>query len=979
MVDGLLLLTVVLLGGIGLISAGLALRNRLSFRIASRNIRRARSRTLLVVLGLLVGTAIISGSLVMGDTIRTINVHYSYLTWGYSDEGIYGVAPDGGFLYIPATVAAQIATTAASDPNVAGVTPEIVDTVQIFDHTTGIPQTNLYLVGANVSQSAALGVFTSVSGGTLAGPASGQVFLDALAARDINASVGDVLTIYGAVPVTATLQAIVLDDVRGGILTAGFAGGTVFTDLVTAQRVMNASGQVNMIAVTNVGSQVAGMELSPTVSAQLNTTLAEIPGTSALSVHMLLYDGVHQAEAASESTQTIFLVFGLFSIVAGAMLIVGIFSMLAEERKGEMGMLRAIGLTRRDIVLSYYFEGLIYSAGSALAGTIVGVGTGYLLLSLYTTFVPNSGVGSDVILGSFTVGESSLLASYLAGFLLTLGTVAIASVRVSRLNIVRAVRDTPEPPPPLRTYTYLAYLGVAGLAVGLLLFAATFQGTSDVSTPFLGVTLALLGAGLVGSRLLPNRIIFSAVGIAFLLWAGYAPLHRWVLGNQHSGGIFVLFSQGITMVTGALLVICFNAPAIVHGLERLIAGRSGATPVTRVGLSYPSRRVARTSITLAIFALVLFTIVVLSTYSATLTGNLTDSVAAQSGGYSFFAASARPIPDLPGQIAANATLNPMFATIVPMVLGAAAVTVPGSGASTYHERLFAAPSNAQPASSFYATSQFPFAATYLGLTWSEVMSELASNQTVAVLDGSYGGGGFLAAGHPIVGVGATIEVGNPATGASRNLTVIAVLKEQTLGGIWMNPTAAGALGFVSVQGYLVTVHSGVSTTVAAQKIKGAFYQYGLVLVVFADVLAATTTLISGEIGLLEVFIGLGLAVGIAALGILALRAVTERRREIGMLRAVGLTRAMILRAFLVEYMFVTLTGAIVGGALGLLIIYNLVNAPNAADSGVVSLYVPWLNLAIVMAVTTILATLAVIGPSFRGSRLPPAQAIREVG
>jgi len=71
----------------------------------------------------------------------------------------------------------------------------------------------------------------------------------------------------------------------------------------------------------------------------------------------------------------------------------------------------------------------------------------------------------------------------------------------------------------------------------------------------------------------------------------------------------VIFVFGVMMVAGALLIVAFNGPALARLLERIAAGGRGTTPVSRIGLAYPSRRAARTSITLAIFSLVLFTIV----------------------------------------------------------------------------------------------------------------------------------------------------------------------------------------------------------------------------------------------------------------------------------------------------------------------------------------------------------------------------------
>ncbi len=83
---------VVLVGIVALIllaTALLALRSRLTFRIAMRNIRRSRSRTILVILGLLVGTTIISGSFVVGDTLQELELHYTYLGGGLTDEAIW--------------------------------------------------------------------------------------------------------------------------------------------------------------------------------------------------------------------------------------------------------------------------------------------------------------------------------------------------------------------------------------------------------------------------------------------------------------------------------------------------------------------------------------------------------------------------------------------------------------------------------------------------------------------------------------------------------------------------------------------------------------------------------------------------------------------------------------------------------------------------------------------------------------------------
>ena len=51
------------------------------------------------------------------------------------------------------------------------------------------------------------------------------------------------------------------------------------------------------------------------------------------------------------------------------------------------------------------------------------------------------------------------------------------------------------------------------------------------------------------------------------------------------------------------------------------------------------------------------------------------------------------------------------------------------------------------------------------------------------------------------------------------------------------------------------------------------------------------------------FMGLGLIVGVAALGVITARAVVERRQQIGVLRAIGFRRGMVQLSFLIESSF----------------------------------------------------------------------------
>jgi putative ABC transport system permease protein len=979
-VGGLLLLLLVLV----LVLAVLAYRHRLAFRIGLRNVRRAKSRTVLLILGLLVATTIVSGSLIVGDTITQVNVHYTVLAIGYNDEVIGNVSPSGSYTAFPYSVYTDLAAATAGDGSIAGMAPEVVSRASVYDRTTGVPQPSLYLVGVNANQSTQLGNFVADNGSVVNGPAPGEVLLDDLAASELGASTGDQVYLYGvgATPIPSVVQAVVQDNIRGAFPTGGLGNfGTVFTDLTTAQKLENLTGAINYLSVTNVGDQANRLSLAPSVSATLNASLAMIPAAHGLTVEQLLVNGLAAANSAGTSVQTLFLVLGLFSIVAGAMLIVGIFVLLAEERKGEMGVLRAIGLQGRELVYSFLFEGVAYSAGSALAGTLLGVGVGYGLTYAFSSLEHTPGLPSDAILDSFTVTAQTLVIAYVVGFVLTLVTVAFASRRASRLNIVRAIRDLPEPPPPLRTYTYLAFVGVAALLLGTILLLTTYSGTSDESYPIIGGAMMILGLALIASRFMRNRIAFSAAGLALLVWAGDVDVHKVVLGNDHGGGIFIIFTEGITMVAGALLLYAFNSAWLANGILRLVGGRSQRAPVARIALSYPSRRPARTTISLAIFALVVFTLVAIAGFGAVINASLGSTLQQQSGGYTYLAYSSTPIPDLPGQIANNSTLAPEFSAVVPLDYGGVYVNVSGYAQNPYSDSLYAGPPNQPPASNFYTTNQYTYTSTENGMTAAQVSAALATQPGVAVVDQSYAPvsnnieGGTPGA-HPTVSPGSTMVLTNPVNGNRTTVTVIGIMSQSLISGVFVGPSVATALDFHETKRFLLTTAPGVDTTLAAQMLKSAFFSYGLVVLNIANLLATSIATTEAVIGLLQIFVGLGLAVGIVAMGIVALRAVVERRREIGMIRANGFTRTMVLKAFFLEYSFVALVGIAIGTALGLLIVWNLTQSSAATSIGVTTFAVPWASLALILLVAYGLSMVAVTEPSLRAARMPPAEAVR---
>ena len=129
--------------------------------------------------------------------------------------------------------------------------------------------------------------------------------------------------------------------------------------------------------------------------------------------------------------------------------------------------------------------------------------------------------------------------------------------------------------------------------------------------------------------------------------------------------------------------------------------------------------------------------------------------------------------------------------------------------------------------------------------------------------------------------------------------------------------------------------------------------------------------------LFQGFMGLGLVVGSASIGIVSTRAVVERRQQIGVLRAIGYKPWMIQWSFLLEASFVALLGILLGIGLGVILAYNFYEGElKAAEMAGLSFGVPWATLGIIVAIAYAMSMLTTYLPSWQAARIYPAEALR---
>ena len=118
-----------------------------------------------------------------------------------------------------------------------------------------------------------------------------------------------------------------------------------------------------------------------------------------------------------------------------------------------------------------------------------------------------------------------------------------------------------------------------------------------------------------------------------------------------------------------------------------------------------------------------------------------------------------------------------------------------------------------------------------------------------------------------------------------------------------------------------------------------------------------------------------LAVFIALLGIVNTLALSvyERTRELGLLRAVGMTRSQVRQMVRWESVVISLIGAAAGAVLGTGL--GLVLAQALKDEGIKSVSVPWLSISLYVAAAAVAGVVAAVGPGRSASRVDVLKAV----
>ncbi|PWI46040.1 FtsX-like permease family protein [Streptomyces sp. ICBB 8177] len=849
-----------------------------------RNFFAHKGRMALSAVAVLLSVGFVCGTLVFTDTVDTTFDKLFAVTAADVTVQPHGANKDGSSPQdgaAPLTLPDSAVRTLAAQPGVKSAYGEASSTsVTLVDPRTDKnigPTSGAPTIAGNwtVEPTAAVKITSGHAPDT-----ADQAVVDSDTAANAHLRVGDqlkVMTGFGTFTHTITGIATFQTTNPGAAL--------VFFDTATAQHeLLGKTG-----AFTSINAYGDGTRTDDRLKAEALTALG----------HGYQAQTKAQTAAANKSDVASFLNvmkdamlgFAGIALLVGVFLIVNTFSMLVAQRTREIGLMRALGASRRQVNRSVMTEALLLGVIGSALGIAGGVGIAVGLMRLM------NGMGMHLNTGDLTVKWTTPVTGAAVGVLVTLFAAYLPARRAAKVSPMAALRESTGGSSTARSTVLRSVAGLvvtAAGAAGLVAAAVAKQAGQGSALLGLGVVVTLIGFIIIGP----------------------------------------LLAAGVVRVLGTVTLRPFG-------------------PVGRMAQRNALRNPRRTGATAAALMIGLALVACLSVVSSSMVASASDQID-KSVGADFIIQN----PD--------GALTP---DIVKAIKG-----TPGLGHVTEYKSVpatLALPDGTRSDQTLSATD--PTYVTDLRV------ATVSGKVQDAYADGGITVGQSFADSHHLT-TGETIQVTFPG-GRAAPLRVDAVTSSKTSldnGAMYVSLdtarryTPADRMPQDVMLFATAADKAGVNSAYSA--LKSAVHAYPQVQV--RDQADYKKELRDQMGQLLNLVYGLlALAIVVAVLGVVNTLAlsVVERTREIGLMRAIGLSRRQLRRMIRLESVVIALFGAVIG--LGLGMAWGVAAEKLLALKGLGDLSIPWATVGAVFVGSAVVGLLAALAPALRASRMNVLGAI----
>jgi putative ABC transport system permease protein len=504
-----------------------------------RGFMQRKLRVLLTGIAIALGVALMAGTYILTDTINQ------------SFAGIFSVANRGHDVVITPTQALGRETRSQTSPITEQMLAQVRATAGVSEAAGSIftPGTFLDVRGKRLTNGGAPAFVASVTPKRFESfkPVQGrfplgadEVAIDEQTAKRHNLKLGQQMIVAGSAP--AKRYTIVGITRFGGGESFGGAGAALLTP-TEAQRVVGLPGHFDQLDV----------------AAQPGVTANDLRNRlrAALPASVDVRTGAQQAAKDTSDLEhnlsfirTFLLIFAYVSLVVGAFIIFNTFSITVAQRTREFGLLRTLGGSRRQIMQSVVYEGLLLGVAGAVLGLLGGLVLAPALNELFKAF------GAELPHSGTVVKSRTIVVSLAVGIVVTLLAGLPAALRATRVPPLAAMREGVEiPPRPLTLRGLIVRLAIV-LVVSVLLAVLT-GGSGAVSLVFAALWAGrLLARYRRGARPRRYRVVPAlarAIGV-LVSWRGITGQ----LARENS-----IRQPGRTIITAAALTVGLALVAFV--------------------------------------------------------------------------------------------------------------------------------------------------------------------------------------------------------------------------------------------------------------------------------------------------------------------------------------------------------------------------------------------------------------------------------
>ncbi|BDH03379.1 ABC transporter permease [Streptomyces seoulensis] len=848
-----------------------------------RNFLAHKGRMALSAIAVLLSVAFVCGTLVFTDTMNTTfdklfqatSSDVTVSAKGASDTG-ETTSDTGKPPVLPAAVVDEIKRTQgvkSAEGTVFSTSVTVVDgDKDKLSPTSGAPT----IVGNwNGNDARTMKITTGA-----APTASGQIMVDADTAKKHHLKLGDDI---GVITAMGTHHARVSGIATFTVTNPGAA--IFYLDTKTAQQTLvgrtGVYTNVNVTAAQGITDARLKQDVSRALGAGYKVqTAKEVADANQQDVKSFL-DVMRYA----------MLGFAGIAFLVGIFLIINTFSMLVAQRTREIGLMRAIGSSRRQVNRSVLIEALLLGVIGSLLGVGAGVGIAVGLMKLMGQ------MGMHLSTDDLTVAWTTPVAGVVLGVVVTVLAAYLPARRAGKVSPMAALRDAGAPAD--------ARAGVIRAVIGLVLTGAGAAGLFAAA----GADKATAGSAWLGLGVVLTLIGFVVIG--------------------------PLLASGVVRVLGAIVLRVFG-------------------PVGRMAERNALRNPRRTGATGAALMIGLALVACLSVVGSSMVASATDQLD-KTVGADFIVQSDNGSVITPQAVDALKS-TPDLERVTEYKVLPAALTTP-DGKVSKHETINAAdPSYAQDLRT--ETVQGDLAEAY-GPDSMSVFAGFAKDHGIKL--------------------GSKVDVAFK-DGRTATLTVRAITSDDVVidkGAMYVS--IATVKKYVSADKmpldvlFFATAKDGRQDA-AYKSLKAALHDYPQYTV--RDQTDYKQAL-KDQIGqLLNLIYGLlALAIIVAVLGVVNTLAlsVVERTREIGLMRAIGLSRRQLRRMIRLESVVIALFGALLG--LGLGMGWGATAQKLLALQGLTVLEIPWPTIITVFIASAFVGLFAALIPAFRAGRMNVLSAI----